>query len=233
MRISGLTVDPTPEDDVLALQIADDYAGELLGLGLDLNWQQPLEYGDTDPADTSGLTNEMVGPFKKLLFVQLCSAFGKPVPVAVGVTASEGMRTLENIVVVVPDAELPATLPFGSGNEFDYRDRKFYDEPATNNDALYVFKDDILNFSEDFRDWLVDAELVTVTWTTTDNGITIGATSINDENNIATAELTFVKAGGYTIEITATKTDSTDKLTRIQNFVIEDPSPIGTIGGAL
>ena len=223
MRISGLTVNPSPEDLEIGLQVADDLAAELKAEGLDVKWAQPSTYGGSDPNDNSGLSREMAGPFKKLLFLELCSHFGKPVPQEVLLTARQGKKALENLIVSVPDAENPSTLPIGSGKEWDYRDRAFYPEPAVNNDADYVFKGDILNFTYDFAQeypqWILDETLVTAVWDSKD-GISIASESIGD--TAASAELTFNKLGGYTVSITATKTGSTDKLTVIKNFVVRD-----------
>ena len=225
MRISGLTVNPSPSDDELALTVADDYAAELREEGLDLGWQYPSTYGQSDPADTSGISLGMAGPFKKLLFIQICSAFGKDVPMAVAATAAQGMKALEHLLVNVPDAQNPSTLPIGSGNEYDYRDRNFYNEPPNNRDAEYVFKDDILNYSHDFSAWLVDETLVSIEWSTEGSGISIGLDTFTD--TVATAELTFSQIGGYFVTISATKTNSTDRLTVKKNFIINDPDETG------
>ena len=63
IRISGLTSEAIPEEIEAALQVADDYAGELLSTGLDIGWIQPLEYGQSDPNDYSGLNAQTIGPF--------------------------------------------------------------------------------------------------------------------------------------------------------------------------
>lgn len=230
MRISGLTVVPSPADNEVALQVADDLAGELKGSGLDLMWQQPADYGTSDPSDTSGLTVEMAGPFKKLLFIQLCANFGKDVPASVAITAAQGLKALENIAISVPESSNPPTLPFGSGNEFSYRDRKFYNEPANNDGALYVSKGDVFNYTEDFSQWLIDATLIAVEFDIAEPGVTIGATSINDTT--ATAELTFNQIGGYTLCMTATRTGSTDKITKSKNFIVNDCQQSGLKFGA-
>ena len=224
MRISGITVSPSNTAVSDALQVADDYAAELKEEGLDLGWQYPSDYGLSDPSDNSGLSQAMAGPFKKLLFIQLCSYFGKDVPMAVARTAEQGMRSLEQMLVNVPDAQNPPTLPFGSGNEWGYRDSTFYSEPPINNDADYAYKGDILNYDYDFSAWLAGETLVTVDWVAQDSGITIGTTAFTD--NTVTGELTFAKVGGYYITITVTKTNSTDKLTVRKNFVISD---VGTV----
>ena len=229
MRISGFTRKPGPDELSIGLQVADDYAAELKAGGLDLQWAQPVDYGDSDPNDRSGLTRETAGAFKKLLTRQLFSHYGKDVPMNVERIAAEGMRAIEHLLVSVPNAELPPTLPFGSGNEDDYRDRKFYNEPATNNNADYVFKDDVLNETEDFTQWLAGETLLTVEWTSADTGIVIGSEDFDD--SIAMAELTFNQSGGYSVEVSATKTGSTDRLTIAKNYVIKDPTPVGITFG--
>lgn len=225
MRISGLTVDPSPEHITVGLQVADDYAAEL-STNLDLSWQYPTGYGESLPSDNSGLTTEMAGPFKKLLFIQLCSYFGKEVPPTVLMTAQAGMRSLEQLLVDVAPAQNPSTLPYGSGNEQSYRDRKFYSEPADNQNAEYVYKGNILNFSHDFSNdpnWLVDEELVTVVWEST--GIVIASETFT--TTTASAELTFTNVGGHEVCITATKTNSTDKITWRKNFIVSECRPTG------
>ena len=222
MRISGLTVDPSPEDNTLALQVADDYAEELKGSGLDVGWQYPVEYGQSDPSDNSGVTTQIAGPFKKMLMRELVLAFGRETTQTLEMISNKGMRALENILVNVPDAQNPSTLSIGSGNEWGRLDRTFYSEPPINNNAYYGFKGDVYNYTEDFSQWLVDEELVTVTWSVESSGITIANETFTETE--ATAELTFNETGGYTVCISATKTNSTDLFTVQKNFVIKDCS---------
>lgn len=221
MRISGITRQPTPTDVQDGLQVLDDYIEQLREDGLAINWQSPDIYGNSDPSDVSGITAGMAGALKKLMVVELCGYYGKEVPASVAMTAHAGMRTLEQILVQVPVAVNPPTLPFGSGNEWGYRDRKFYDEPADNVDALYVFNGDILNYSHDFSEWLIDEALASVVWSSEDTGVSIASQS--DDGTVASAELTFNKPGGFVVVITATKTNSTDKFTVTKNVIISDP----------
>jgi len=227
MRISGLTKAPTPEDINEALTVADDYAAELKKT-LDIGWQYPASYGASNPNDNSGISREIAGPFKKLLSRELLSYFGKPVPALIEKTAKEGMRRLEQLIVTVAPAEYPGTLPYGSGNEQPYRDRKFYPEPANNRDADYVIQDDILNWTYDFTDypnWLIDDTLATVEWNTEGGGIDIANVAFT--STTTSAQLTFSKVGGYAISITATKSGSTDRMTVTKNFIIQGIPQVG------
>jgi hypothetical protein len=222
IRISGLTVTEIPEETKIALSVADDYAAEMLPF-MDIGWQYPTDYGASDTADNSGLPIEFAGPFKKLLAFQLVEFYGKQPSQVLVSLASEGMKSLEQSIVIVGDALPPATLPFGSGNEQDYRDRKFYAEPPNNRGASDVFKLDVLNYDEDFSAWLVDETLVTVVWETKDTGITIANDTFTD--TVASAQLSFMQTGGYTICIQVTKTNSTDVYSVNKNFVIHECLP--------
>ena len=50
---------------------------------------------------------------------------------------------------------------------------------------------------------------------------------LTDADTVATAELLFTKVGGYSICITATKTNSNDKFTIKENFIIRDCEDLG------
>jgi len=220
LRISGLTLTASPDEITAGIQESDDLASELKGSGVDVNWQQPSDYGLSDPADTSGLTPEMAGPFKSVLALRLVDLFGKQATPSLAKRASDGMRTLEQITVNAPESELPSTLPFGSGNEWDYRSRRFYPEPAANNDADYVFLDDVLNYTEDFSAWLIDEELVSASWEVANGSVEID--NVVNAETTSTAQLTFSTIGGFTLCITATKTNSTDVFTVQKNFIVKD-----------
>jgi len=220
IRISGLTINPQPDQVSAGVQEADDLASELKGMGVDINWQQPTNYGLSDTDDTSGLTAEMAGAFKSLLALRLIDLFGKQATPTLVDRSNKGMRTLEQIVIHVPETELPSTLPTGSGNEWGRNDRHFYPEPAANQDADYVFKGDVLNYTEDFSAWLIDEELASVSWEVSGSGITIENETFDETT--ASAQLTFTRIGGYTVCITATKTNSTDVLTANKNFIINN-----------
>ena len=222
MRISGITTKASSEDNELALSVADDYAAQLKDQGLDTKWNQPLRYGESDPNDISGLVPAVASAFKKLLAIELSSAFGKVVPPVLAITASEGMKVIEHLLVVVPDAQFPSTLPIGSGNDRSYRSREYYVEPADNRDAIYVIKGDILNYFKSFTQWLNGETLLTATWDVANNRSGISISNQDIEGDDAKAELTFVEVGGYTVNIIVTKSGSTDRLTFPQNFIVRN-----------
>lgn len=130
LMIWGVTVSASPGEQADAIQVLDDLATQLESEGLLTGYIIPAEYGDSDFNDDSGLTDWMAGPFKKLLAIELLLQFGKPLTQTLMKIADEGRRSLEHALVNVPVAQNPGTLPKGSGNEWAYRDDKFYNEPA-------------------------------------------------------------------------------------------------------
>lgn len=197
IRISGLTSEAIPEEIEAALQVADDYAGELLSTGLDIGWVQPLEYGQSDPNDYSGLNVQTIGPFKKLLALELVDYFGKVAPMSLQINADKGMRSLEQLLVNVNPSQNPGTLPIGSGNEWDYRSDKFYPEPISDDNAIYKNTSDVFQLPIDWSAFLIgEFTLDSVTYKV-DAGIVLADEAIVDETSVVT--VSFSKQGQFTL----------------------------------
>ena len=130
LRIWGITTQSSNEDVKLGLDTLDDLALQLESDGLMTGYHTPTTYGESNPNDDSGLVDWMGGPYKKLLAVELLSAFGKPATAELLKVYDDGLTSLRHALVIVPATQNPGTLPKGSGNEWAYRDNKFYDEPA-------------------------------------------------------------------------------------------------------
>lgn len=130
LRIWGITTNPEPGEQKDAIVILDDYAMQLESDGLMLGYSSPVTYGESDFNDDSGLTDWMAGPLKKLLAVEIMTSYGKELTPTLNKTMEDGLQSLRHALVVVPCAQNPGTLPKGSGNEWAYRDNKFYSEPS-------------------------------------------------------------------------------------------------------
>lgn len=203
IRISGLTSRAIPEEVEIAMQVADDYAGELLASGLNIGWIQPLEYGLSDPDDVSGLTPQTVGPFKKLLAKQLVDYFGKAVTMTLQMNADKGMRALEQLLVNIQPMQNPATLPIGSGNEWDYRYDKFYAEPINDDGAEDRFVTDVFQLNNSWVQWLGGSgDTVTSVDYEFDTGVVITNKSFDDDSSVAT--ISFDRVGQFTVCVKAT-----------------------------
>lgn len=212
IRISGLTSQAIPEEIETALQVADDLAGEIQST-LNLGWIQPLEYGTSDPDDFSGLSVQTVGPFKKLLALEIVDYFGKVAPITLQTNAANGMRSLEQLLVTVRPSQNPATLPIGSGNEWDYRTDKFYPEPISDDGAIYKNTSDVFQLPIDWTAWLAGLfDLTTVTYEF-DTGIVLTDEVIVDDLSLVT--VSFSKVGQFTLCARATNSNGdviTEKL---------------------
>tara|TARA_R110002096_G_scaffold6702_2_gene30569 strand:- start:208 stop:927 length:720 start_codon:yes stop_codon:yes gene_type:complete len=196
IRISGLTSAAVPEETIIGLQVADDLAGEL-STTLNTGYVQPAEYGQSDPDDYSGLTNQTAGPFKKLLAMELVDFFGKQVPISLKMNADKGLRSLEQLLVNVLPMQNPGTLPIGSGNEWDYRSDKFYPEPISDDGAIYHNTTDVFQYAIDWSQWLAGANtLVTVEYEA-DVGIVLTNETIVDA--ISTVTVSFSTVGQFTL----------------------------------
>lgn len=208
IRISGLTSSAIPEEVAIGMQVADDLAGELSAT-LNTGYIQPIEYGQSDPNDFSGLTNQTAGPFKKLLAMELVDFFGKQVPISLKMNADKGLRALEQLLVNVLPMQNPGTLPLGSGNEWDYRSDKFYPEPISDDGAIYHFLTDVFQYSRDWSKWLANvSDLVTVSYEF-DDGISLSGETITDTASSVT--VSFIRVGQFTL--CATATDSNGNVT--------------------
>lgn len=204
IRISGLTVSASPTEVTLGVSTLDDYAAELSPT-LDTKYIQPSEYGQSDPADYSGLTPAMAGPMKKLLALQLAPFFGKEIPAMLYKIASDGMRSLERQLVSVGDAQNPSTLPIGSGNEQSYLNNKFYSEPNNDEGAENHYMDDVFNLTIDWSVFLLgEYDLVSVDYSA-DSGISLSGEEVNEA--ISDVTVAFNKTGQFQVCVKATNSN--------------------------
>ena len=80
MRISGLTVSPTPSDNEIALSSLERMILSYENLGLFLSYNRSDNYPCPDPAEESGLSDKSIQAVALLLFKNVAPAFGKSFP---------------------------------------------------------------------------------------------------------------------------------------------------------
>lgn len=220
MRISGITVNASPKDISDAIQVADDFAAQLKVHNIDVGWIQPAEYGASDPNDNSGLVAGLAGAFKKILAVELLPYFGKPVTDVLASLARDGMKTIEQYCVSVPNSQFGTTLPIGSGNEYDNNwNTAFFNTPTDPNAERFIVNE-VTTYQVDFSDFVLDESLESVAWVSSDGGLFISNESFTEM--VASAQLSFNRAGQYTVCLTATKTNSTDKKVVERKFIVRE-----------
>lgn len=211
MRISGLTSEPSAEEKALAVQVLDDLMAELKSQ-LDTGYIQPMEYGTSDFNDFSGLTAEMAGPIKKMLAREILTNFGKPITNELNMIYNDGLKRLEDLLVEVGPAQNPATLPIGSGNEWDYRSNKFYNEPNNDDGAINYDKEDVFKLPIDWSSWLADISTLTSVTYEADSGINLTDEVITDTMSQVT--ISFNSAGQFTLCVKATNSQGDVKTER-------------------
>lgn len=214
LRISGLTSIANNKEVVFALSAMDDWAAQL-STRYETGYLQPTEYGLSDPNDLSGISIKIAGPFKKMLAVQLATAFGKEVPPTLAAIARSAERDMEMFLVEVAGAQNPATLPIGSGNEWGYRSNKFYLEPNNDDGAVNKYENEIFNLNLSWVSFVGSDELASVTYEN-DSGINISSPSIDVDGSTSVATLSFNSRGQF--QLCATATSSTG-LVETRRFV--------------
>lgn len=180
IRISGLTVNPTPGDEVLALNRYESMMAEFFN-----SYNLDVEYNFEDTPDLNSLTFVIRAyePMMRLqLAVRLIPAFNKQVPMELKQLASSawsgalGAVKRHQIRPIQPSRRYPR----GSGNTFRniYLNRFSIPEPlppisAANN---RIFVGDIDDYFEDYAPWLEGNTIDSFT-ITTDPRLTLDSSS--------------------------------------------------------
>jgi len=221
MRISGLTVQPTPEDVSLALIRLEDMMNELEGRGLCLSYN--FEQTPTTTAE-SGLERKYRHMAQTNLAVRTIPDFNKEVPqilyaqAAQSYSAVSGMVAVENIRPVQP----PDRMPVGSGHRYRSRYQRFFrPEPLAPNDCATtrMVVDEVNDFAESFEGYLAGETIASYTIDTSD-----GVVVTNDTNtdNTVSYRVTAVVAATTHHHVRITITTNTSRVeVRLIDFDIK------------
>ena len=124
LRISGLTVQATPEDVMVALDRLEDMASEWASRNVNVGYYFEDE---PDPDSIFGVERAYKQAFETNLAINLIPDFNKTVPQALAARASATYSTMSSSVAHVCEVPYPSRMPRGSGNTFRYnRWRRFY-----------------------------------------------------------------------------------------------------------
>jgi len=229
MRISGITVDPSAEDLVLALRRLEGMANELYGRNVCTGYY--LEE-TPDINAPSGLDKKFWYSFECVLAMRLLSDFGKgmqPDPM-LAKNASAQMSFLYAATANPRQVQYPARQSIGAGNSLMFHRRKFYAPIAEAPNTCQTKKmtvGDINDFIEPFNSYLVTPEEIASYTIEADTGLTIVSDSLT------TPDVFYqIQAVGGTssdallrVKIVAT-TDTGRKTTRVINFELTTISDI-------
>ena len=173
LRISGLTVNPTPEDVEVALDVLEDMAAEFDEKNICLNWN----FEDTpDPSSEAGMKRQFNGSMKELLAYRMAVHFGKEPTQILMQLQMKAMSFLSSATAKVRQTQYPRTQPRGSGNTFrNTRWQRFnhpQDRAPISCDTKVITLGGILDFVSDFSYWL-NGEAIQSYTTSVSNNIKI------------------------------------------------------------
>jgi hypothetical protein len=176
MRISGITVNPTPEDLQLALERLEDMAAEFETRNMSAGYM--LEE-IPDPQSPVGVPRGFKYAYETGLAVRLIPDFNKQVPQTLLSMANSALSNMAARTALQRETPYPNRMPRGSGNTLRfYRWDRFYREygldPAT---TKQMRVGDINEYFEEFADYLKDLEEISSFVVEPDKNIEITAES--------------------------------------------------------
>lgn len=225
LRISGLTVNPSPEDLVLALSRLENIASELYGRNIDVNYN----FEDTPDANSLHNVDRMFwDSFHSILAVSLCSDFNKQPPATLVLDSSKAYSFLSAKTALVKAVNYPSRMPRGSGNTIRFdRWNRFYaesEDAPLSSKTINMIVGDVDDFTEHFDSYLKDTETVSSYTITADTGLTISNDSLTSPDVSYRVTATGTSDGGndlLQVKIVAT-TSLGRKETRVINFKLTD-----------
>ena len=226
IRISGLTVIPSPSDDVLALTRLEDMMAQLFE-----QWNFDVDYNFEESPDLNSQTNVPRSYSAMMAYnlgIRLIPAFNKVVPDTLLKLASGSLSGAMDAVKVrqIREVQPSRRMPLGSGNSVRnvYFNRFSMPEPlppisAANNQILVG---ETLDYFEDYSAWLGANTIASYT-ITVDPRLTLDA-SANATPRITytiTASPNVGAASGVWQFVKITVTDSAGRvLIRLVNFEV-------------
>ena len=155
MRISGLTVQPTPEDLELALNRLENMAAEWQERNISAGYHFEDE---PDPNTDSYLKRAYWQAFSTNLGVRLLNDFGKsssPESAGLMKQASQSLSAISGIIArdTLNQVSYPDRQPTGSGNHWN-RWWRYYRTKPTSQSIIMMIEGDIADFTEHFDSWL-------------------------------------------------------------------------------
>lgn len=227
IRISGLTVNPAPEDLAIALTRLEDFMAELYGRTVDLNYRFEENPDSNTESGVDKIHNHMIATN---LAVRLLPDFGKEAPPTLIMQASSSYSATSGIIARerMKEVAYPARMPRGSGNRRSNRWRRFYPPtsvPITDASNVIMYRGDITDVTEDFIAYLAGDTIASYT-VTVSSGLTLTADSINDNDNVITTRIQAnvsdnTQSSAESVVIVATTTDGRVE-TRTRQFEVKN-----------
>lgn len=117
----------SPEMQRLALNRLDSLMAEWEADGIVLGYDYPATYGESLPADDSGLQDAVVQAVSCNLAKRIAPTIGKMVSGETKKAAARGEQMLRVRTLTVPSMSLPSRLPKGQGNRTWLHESPFFE----------------------------------------------------------------------------------------------------------
>jgi len=210
LRISGITVQATPteiSDVVSRLDIMMlDWENEAILLG----YKQPVEYGQSNPLDDSGLSRHSIFAVTANLAKILCARYGKMCHVQTLTDAKNGKDALYNIEL--PQREPNPYQPLGSGEFNGYHNDSYCnfqqeeEQAPTSYKTLQIKSGQTNEYSIDFNLGIPDGD--TIGSFTVENGEGVEVLESSESDGFITLKCKGSVVGLSKVKITITYDDS-------------------------
>ena len=221
LRISGLKVEPTPEDNVLALNRLEMIAYESGYQKIGYNFEK-----DPDTASKHNIDIKYVDSVSSILAVRLMPDFGKGFTPDQVLSREYGkaVSQMAGAVALCREAIPMSGFPIGSGNRRRYTTFDSFwpdvDQAPLSTDTISLRIGDIEDYTESFESWLKDSEDISSYTIEAETGLTIVSDSI--ATHIVSYRVqagSSIDLGGYKVTIIATS-DTGRKTTRYIYFEV-------------
>ena len=174
MRISGLTVNPTPEDLEIALMRLENMMAEFQSRNIcaDYNFEN-----SPDPNSPTNVERWAWHGISTNLAIRLIPDFNKAVPQILITQANQSLSNMSGQSALVREINYPNRQPRGRGNTTRYnRWAKFYhpqEEAPLSCATIIMTLDDVDDFIEHFDSYLNSGEVISSYAITADSGLSI------------------------------------------------------------
>lgn len=183
LRISGMTVDPTPEDTEVGLRKLENMAADFASRNMSVGY---IFEDQPDPNSAFGVAREFWDAFALNLAVRLIPGFNKQVPVQLEMQAASALSGMAarcaalKIRPVLP----PNRQPVGSGNERYGQWNRYYNNigalPPNAPGVQAIMQGETNDFAESFEAYLRTDEVIDTYEVVADIGLTVVSMSNND-----------------------------------------------------
>lgn len=187
IRISGITINPTPEDTETALWRLEDLMWEFYGRTLDFNYNFEDVPLSTSESGVDRIHHNMIASNLAML---LLPDFGKDATPELAGQARSSFSASSAVIARkrLQGVNYPNRMPIGTGNRnFGFRSRQYFPaaHPAVTDASNYVLKcGEIEDFEESFFDWLGDEAIASYT-ISVEAGVTLVDGIIDPSDNPA------------------------------------------------